>query len=169
MRESGLKNLLYKALDRVGSDPIQRPTFLAFRSRSHWIRINPTPLMRSGDPDPPTSMGLGRVAWAFGFFSVSWDFLLCTPLFLLFGPPVHCFSYKKSQKITMCSWYVCDCFCDIFTCWRLIKLIGVNFSFDWYILRFFCEFSCMIFSSNSCHMILMLGIWSHDDLPLISW
>ena len=29
-----VKKLLYKALDRVGSDPIQRPIFSALRSRS---------------------------------------------------------------------------------------------------------------------------------------
>ena len=61
MKEIRVQGLLYKALDRVGSNPIQRPAFVAFGSRSYWIRINPTPLMRSRDPDPSIRVGLGRI------------------------------------------------------------------------------------------------------------
>jgi len=39
---------------------------------------------------------------------------------------------------------------------RLIKMMGVNFFFNWYVLLF-CEFLRVIFSSSSYHMILVLG------------
>jgi len=75
---------------------------------------------------------------------------------------------QKSKKFTMWLWYVCECFCDIFTWAELIKMIGVNFPFDWYILGILSEFSCMILSfkflshdSSAWHLILW---W----LPLFS-
>ena len=93
-------NLLYKALDRVGSDPIQRPVFWTPRldpdgsgsiERS-WsileIRIH-----------PQRGCGPGSLGFFQPIFSFL-DFLLCSPLFLLFGLPVHSILfYKKLQKL----------------------------------------------------------------------
>ena len=93
-----VRSLLYKALDRVGSDPIQRPTPSTFRSRSYWIRINPTPLMRSGDPDPPTVWVWAGYPRSFGFLFSFLIFLLCAPLFLLFGPHVRLIFLQKFLK-----------------------------------------------------------------------
>ena len=141
--EPGL-SLLYRALDRVGSDPIQRPTSSTVRFRSYWIRINPTPLMRSGDPDPLSCVGLGFITVGFGFLAFFLNLLLCTPLFLPFGPHVHPNFFTKIQKLLYVLG-VCDCFLWYFCMLKLIKLSGVNFSLDWCILCFFSEFSCMIF------------------------
>jgi len=153
-----VKDLLYKALDRVGFDPIQRPTFLAFRSRSYWIRINPTPLMRSGDPDPSICVGLGRVPKAFCFSFQFLDFLaVCTPVLAVWTPCAFNFFIKIPKKITMCSWYVFWLFGDIFTCSGLMKIIRVNFTFDSYILCVFAWIFLCNFWSKTCHVMLMFG------------
>jgi len=92
--------LLYEALDRVGSDPIQRPIFSTFRSRSYWIRINPTPLMRSGDPDPSTSVDLGRVTVVFQpIFSFLSFLAMFTPILTIWTPCALYLFYKNSEKL----------------------------------------------------------------------
>jgi len=54
--------------------------------RVQWIRINPTSLRHSEDPDPPAP-GWISIFWAFVLFSSQFlRFLLVAPTFLLFGP-----------------------------------------------------------------------------------
>jgi len=107
-----VKSLLYKALDRVDYDPIQRPTLQAVWSRSWWIRINPTPLMRSGDPDPSICVGLGRVPKAFCFSFQFLDFFaMCTPVIAVRTPCAFNFFIKIPKKL-LC---VLDMFLTV--CW----------------------------------------------------
>jgi len=106
-----VRSLLYKVLDRVDSDPIQRPTSSTLRFRSYWIRINPTPLMRSGDPDPPTraGLGLGTVGFVVSFSLL--EFLLYLPLLLLPEPLcVLSFLPKIPKKLPYVSWCISSCF-----------------------------------------------------------
>ena len=52
----------------------------------------------------------------FGFFPVFLDFFYAHPHSCYLDPLCTLIFLQKFQKITMCSWYVFDCFCDIFTC-----------------------------------------------------
>jgi len=100
--ENRFRSLLYKLVNRVGSDPTHSPMRVAVGCWSCWIRINPTPQRRPGDPDP-SMLGFGPFTRRPLFlFSVSWILLLIAPFSLLFGPPV-CFNFfTKIPKKFLC-------------------------------------------------------------------
>jgi len=107
--------------------------------------------------------GFGPVSLGFcGFFSVFLTFCYAHPYSCYLDPLCVLTFSQKFQKNTGCSLYVCDCFCDIFTCWKLTKLINVNFSFDWYILVFFVWTFLLGFKSK--FLSYVFGAWH-----LISW
>jgi len=97
--ENRFRSLLCKIVNRVGSNPTHSPMRVAVGSWSCWIRINPTPQRRSGDPDPSV-LGFGPFTRRLlVLFSVSWIVLaMCTPMFAIWTSCVSWLLYKISKN-----------------------------------------------------------------------
>ena len=93
------KNLLYK---RWTGWVLTRSSALRLEtvgSRSWWIWINPTPLRRSGDPDPSSHVGLGRVDLGFLVSFVLLEFFaILTPVLATWTPVHSNFPIKNSKN-----------------------------------------------------------------------
>jgi len=99
--------------------------------------------------------GFGPGSFGFSAYFQFLDFLaMFTPIFVIWTPCAFYFLLQNSKKIITCSWYARDYFCIVFTCWKVIKIIGVNFSFGLMYFVFFREFS-RIFSIQ----ILVMKFW----------
>jgi len=155
---TGLDPLLYKQANRVDPNPVRSPSLSFVGSWSYWIRINPTPQRRSGDPDPSVSLGSGFLPAGFVLLSVFLNFLaMCTPVLAIWTSCVFWFLYKIPKNCY--AFLVCFLpFCDVFTYSRLMEIVRVNFTFDSYILCVLVWiFSCNVWS-ETCHVMLMFGI-----------
>jgi len=113
--------------------------------------------MRSGDPDPLTVWVWAGYHWASVSFPSVSCFLLYAPLVLLSEPPCVLIFLQKTPKNLLCVLVCLWLFLWYFTCWKLIKNDGGKFPFIGMFCCFFYGFLCVIFSSNSRHMILVFG------------
>ena len=103
----------------MGSDPIQHPTLQAIWSRSWWIRSNPTSLRRSGDPDPSTNVGLGRVVFGLSaYFQFSWLFAMLTPILAVWTPCAFKLFYEIPKKLPC----VFGVFVTVFVIFYILKI-----------------------------------------------
>jgi len=149
--------LLYRRWTGSVQTRFSFPAFLAVRFRSWRIRIDPTPLRHSGDPDPSGCVGLGLVTVGLWFLLIFLDILLRTPLFLLPEPLCALIFLQKSLKI-------CYVFLDAFfiVLWhfymfKIDKKICAHFFYGFVCFVYFLCIFLHDFWSNFCHMMLILG------------
>jgi len=81
---------------RVKTDPLSFTYGLWMRVQ--WIRIDPTSLRRSDDPDPP-ALGWINVFWAFGSFSSQFLSCLLVAPALLLSEPMCMPDFLQKKKI----------------------------------------------------------------------
>ena len=167
--ENRFRSLLCKVVNRVGSNPTHSPLRVAVGCWSCWIRINPTPQRRPGDPDP-SMLGFGPFTRRpLVLFSVSWVFpVVCTSVFAIWTSCVSWLLYEIPKKFVMRSWYICDCFV-IFYMWKLIETWQVLIS---HLIGVFCVFFINFLACLLIQIFVLwfwwISTWFHDDLPLFS-
>jgi len=150
MRVNRTLFLLYRRWIESVQTRSSLPAFLACRSRYWRIRIDPTPLRHSGDPDPPGCVGLGFVTMGLWFLLIFLEFLLCTPLFLLPEPLCALIFLQKILKKLLCvSWWflivlwhfymfkIDKKICALFFLWICVLCVSFVKFLAWLLIQFF--------------------------------